>query len=192
MLSDFVELPSQLYEHWFRAPRVMREHFLHVETNAAIPEALLERLKQARSFNAGFESTEYICSALLDQRLHSLTRAQLEERELDLGEFENAQLQALGMPSGMIARHRPAHFQHLFSSAQYASAYYVYLYAEVLDADAFDAFAQTGDVFDAATANRARRFIYSAGGTQPPATLFASFRGREPVIEPMLAKKGLL
>ena len=101
-------------------------------------------------------------------------------------------IERLGMPNGMVMRHRPAHFQHLFASSGYAAAYYVYLWAEVLDADAFDAFLETGDCFSKEVADRCRKFIYSAGNTQPPQELFKKFRGRGYNIEPMLRKKGLI
>ena len=133
---------------------------------------------------------EALGMALLDQALHALDAAQL--KALDLAAFEHEELARLGMPSGIVPRHRPPHFSHLFSGSSYAAAYYCYLYAEVLDADAFDAFTEAGSVFDRATADRVRRFIYSSGNSIEPGAAFRAFRGRDPVVEPMLRKKGLL
>ena len=112
--------------------------------------------------------------------------------DFNLSKFEEDELTRLGMPQGIIMRHRPTHFQHLFSGSHYAAGYYVYLWAEVLDADAFDAFLESGDIFSPSVAKKARDFIYSAGNSQDPAELYKRFRGRDPVIEPMLKKKGLL
>lgn len=190
VLRDFVELPSQLMEHWFRQRPVLLAHARHAETGEPLPEALLDRLFAARKFNQGFECVEYTACALLDQALHALDEAAVGQLNLD--DFEAAQLLRLGMPKGIVLRHRLPHFQHLFSSSAYASAYYVYLWAEVLDADGFDAFLESGDIFDAATAQRVRRFIYSSGNSLEPGAAFRAFRGRDPSVEPMLKKKGLL
>lgn len=190
VLRDFVELPSQLYEHWLSQPEVLKQHARHFQTGEVIPEELLGRLMAARSFNQGFQTIEYTASALVDAAVHQLDSTQLQG--LSLKSFEEQELARLGMPQGIVMRHRLPHFQHLFSSSSYAAAYYVYLWAEVLDADAFDAFVEAGDVFDQTTASRLIRFIYSAGNSKDPAELYRSFRGRDPVIEPMLKKKGLL
>ena len=132
VLRDFVELPSQLMEHWLSEPRVLREHARHVVTNETIPEDMITKLFSARNFNQGFASVEYTACALVDQALHALP---LEDvKGLDLATFEQAQMARLGMPKGIVMRHRPSQFAHLFSGFSYASAYYVYLWAEVLDA----------------------------------------------------------
>lgn len=187
VLTDFVELPSQLYEHWLKQPLVQC-HFKHHETNEVVPQHLLDKLNAAASFNQGFATIEYTACALLDQLMH------MEEdlSGFDLARFEEEQLARLGMPQGIVMRHRPTHFQHLFASSGYAAAYYVYLWAEVLDADAFDAFMEAGDCFDAAVAARCKRFIYSSGNSQDPSELFRQFRGRDAIVEPMLRKKGLV
>ena len=112
--------------------------------------------------------------------------------DFDISKFEKEELERLGMPKGIIMRHRPAHFQHLFASTHYAAGYYVYLWAEVLDADVFAAFKETGDVFDPETAKKVRKFIYSSGNTDAPDELFRKFRGRDPEIQFMLEKKGLV
>jgi peptidyl-dipeptidase Dcp len=187
VLTDFVELPSQLMEHWLRQPAVLREYAKHYETGEVVPDALLEKLMAARVFNMGFATIEYTACALVDMAMHQLE----DYSAFDLLAFEKAELERLGMPQGIVMRHRPCHFQHLFSSSHYAAGYYVYLWAEVLDADCFAAFEETGDIFDPATAQRARKFIYSAGNTQAPDELFRQFRGRDPEITFMLKKKNL-
>jgi peptidyl-dipeptidase Dcp len=152
-----------------------------------VPDELLAKLKAANEFNQGFATIEYTACALLDMAMH-----QTEDFDsFDLKKFEDAELARLGMPQGIIMRHRPTHFQHLFSGSHYAAGYYVYLWAEVLDADAFAAFKETGDVFDKETAAKVRQHIYSSGNTVEPGELFRRFRGRDPAIEFMLEKKGL-
>jgi len=187
VLTDFVELPSQLMEHWLKQPEVLQEYARHYESNEPIPEEMMAKLNAANSFNQGFETIEFTSCALLDMAMH-----QLEDYDhFDIAQFEKEELERLGMPKGIIMRHRPAHFQHLFASNHYAAGYYVYLWAEVLDADAFAAFKETGDVFDEETARKVRKFIYSSGNTAAPDELFRSFRGRDPDIKFMLEKKGL-
>jgi peptidyl-dipeptidase Dcp len=172
VLRDFVELPSQLFEHWAFEPAVLRRHALHHATGKPIPDELIERLNEARRFNQGYETVEYTACALIDMALH-------------------AELQRIGMPREIVPRHRLPHFGHLFASAGYAAGYYVYLWAEVLDADGYDAFLEAGDPFDPVVAERVRRYVYSSGGTLPPAVAYRSFRGRDPRVEPLLAQRGL-
>lgn len=187
VLTDFVELPSQLMEHWLRQPEVL-QNFKHHETQEQVPKDLLDKLMAARNFNQGFATIEYTACALLDMAMHM----QENYESFDLRKFEEAELKRLHMPQGIIMRHRPTHFLHLFASAHYAAGYYVYLWAEVLDADAFDAFLESGSVFNKEVADRCRKYIYSAGNSQAPDELFRLFRGRDPIIDPMLKKKGLL
>ena len=188
VLRDFVELPSQLFEHWLSEPEVLKRHARHVETGEPIPDALMARLKAARQFNQGFETVEYTSSALVDLALHSQTSM----AGLDAAKFEKQELQKIGMPKQILMRHRLPHFGHLFSSSGYASQYYVYLWAEVLDADGFEAFVEAGNPFDPITAQRLRKFIYSSGNTLEPTEAYRAFRGRAPTVTPMLKKKGLL
>ena len=188
VLRDFVELPSQLFEHWLSEPEVLKRHARHVDTNEPIPDELMARLKAARRFNQGFETVEYTSSALVDLALHSQTSM----ANLDVAKFEAQQLQEIGMPRQILMRHRLPHFGHLFSSSGYASQYYVYLWAEVLDADGYEAFVEAGNPFDAATAQRLRKFIYSSGNTLEPTEAYRAFRGRAPTVTPMLKKKGLV
>jgi peptidyl-dipeptidase Dcp len=189
VLRDFVELPSQLFEHWILEPEVLRRHARHVTTGEVIPDSLIERIERAAHFNQGFETVEYTSCALVDLALHQRTAA---DGPVDLDAFEREQLADLGMPPAMVLRHRLPHFSHLFASSAYASAYYVYMWAEVLDADAYDAFVESGSPFDAATAERLHRWIYSSGNTVEPSEAYRAFRGRDAGIEPLLRGRGLL
>jgi peptidyl-dipeptidase Dcp len=188
VLRDFVELPSQLFEHWLSETAVLKKHARHIVTNEPIPDALIAKMKQARTFNQGFDAATFCASGLVDIKLHGLTKMD----NLDLATFEREQLSAINMPAQIYMRHRLPHFQHLFSGASYASGYYVYLWAEVLDADAYDAFTESGNPFDESTAKRLLKFIYSSGGTMHPMRAYEAFRGRAPTITPMLKKKGLV
>ena len=188
VLQDYVELPSQLFEHWALESVVLDKHAKHYKTGAPIPAVLRERIEAARLFNKGFETVQYTSSALVDMVAHALTNYD----EFDLVAFEKAELARLGMPAAIPMMHRLSHFRHLFAGDSYAAGYYVYMWAEVLDADAFDAFVEAGDPFDAPTADRLHRYVYSAGNTIEPRDGYAAFRGRAAKVEPMLRKKGLL
>jgi peptidyl-dipeptidase Dcp len=186
VLRDFVELPSQLFEHWATEPAVLRKHARHWQSGAPIPEALIERMQAARRFGQAYETVRYTASALLDMAAHASVDA-ID----DIVEFERRVLAERGLPGEVGLNHRLPHFQHLFAGSSYAAGYYVYLWAEVLDADAYGAFVEAGDPFDAAVAARARRWIYASGDSVEPGHAFESFRGRPPRIEPMLEEKGL-
>jgi peptidyl-dipeptidase Dcp len=183
---DFVEFPSQLFEHWIALPEILRRHARHYRTGAPIPQALIERLAAARTFNQGFATVEYAASALIDLELHEAP----PEGTADPAAFERRFLAAIGMPREIGLRHRLPHFQHLFAGDGYAAGYYAYLWAEVLDADGFAAFAEKGDPFDPETAARLEQ-VYSAGDTRDPMDLYRAFRGRDPRIAPLLAQRGL-
>ncbi len=187
VLRDFVELPSQLFEHWMAEPEVLKQFARHWQTDEPLPDALLAKLQAARQFGQGYETLRYTASALVDMAAHALPAA-----PDDVVAFERATLEKWGLPAEVGLNHRLTHFQHLFSSAGYAAGYYVYLWAEVLDCDAFDAFVEAGSVFDAAVAARLRECIYSAGNSREPGEAFRAFRGRDPVVEPMLKDRGLL
>ncbi len=189
VLRDFVELPSQLFEHWTSEPEVLRRHARHVQTNEPIPDALIERLKRARRFGQAFETVRYTASALTDMAVHALPQGQVPA---DPVAFEAQVLKERGLPSGVGVNHRFTHFQHLFYGSGYAAGYYVYLWAEVLDADAFDAFTEAGSAFDAAVAQKLLKHIYAAGDSVEPGATYEAFRGRAARIESMLEKKGLL
>jgi peptidyl-dipeptidase Dcp len=184
--TDFVELPSQLYEHWLEQPQVLRRFALHYETGEPMPEDLLQRLIAARNFNMGFATVEYVASAIVDLDFHSLSA----DDAIDSSAFEKKALSRIGMPDEIVMRHRPPHFGHVFSGGGYAAAYYSYMWSEVLDADAFAAFEEAGDIFDAKTAKRLHDTIYSAGGSQDPADAYKAFRGRLPSADALLRKRG--
>jgi peptidyl-dipeptidase Dcp len=184
---DFVELPSQLYEHWLERPEVLGAYALHAVTGQPMPKSLLERLLAARTFNQGLATVEYCASALVDLAFHALS----DPGDIDVAAFEAETLREIGLPDGMTMRHRSPHFAHVFSGDGYAAGYYSYLWSEVLDADAFEAFRETGDIFDAATAGRLKSFIYAAGDLRPAEEAYTLFRGRLPTAGPLLAKRGL-
>jgi peptidyl-dipeptidase Dcp len=186
--TDFVELPSQLYEHWFEQPEVLSRFAVHYRSGEPIPAALVQRIEASRNFNQGFATVEYVASALVDLDMHLLPSAD----NLDVQGFERESLERIGMPSEIAMRHRPTQFTHVFAGDGYASAYYSYLWSEVLDADAFDAFEERGDAFDADTASRLRQFIYSAGNLRDPAEAYVAFRGRMPTTDALLKKRGLV
>ena len=188
--TDFVELPSQLYEHWLEQPQVLRRFARHYQTGESMPEELLQRLVAARNFNKGFGTVEYISSAIVDLDFHSLASEADVAAAADAKAFEDKALNRIAMPDEIAMRHRPPHFAHIFSGGGYASAYYSYMWSEVLDADAFAAFEETGDIFDPATARRLRDTIYSAGGSQDPADAYKAFRGRLPSADALLRKRG--
>ncbi|MEA2833601.1 MAG: peptidyl-dipeptidase Dcp [Methylobacteriaceae bacterium] len=185
--GDFVELPSQLYEHWLLRPEILAKFALQAETGEAMPAAFIDRVLQSRHFNQGFATVEYCASAFVDLDLHLVS----EPGRLDVVGFERATLARIDMPEAITMRHRTPHFSHVFAGDGYAAGYYSYLWSEVLDADAFAAFEETGNVFDPELAQRLYASIYSAGGRQDPADAYIAFRGRMPTIEPLLTKRGL-
>lgn len=185
--SDFVELPSQLYEHWLETPEILTKHARHYRSGEAMPPALLDKVLKSRTFNQGFATVEYTACALVDLDFHALR----QPGDLDVIAFEKDSLAAIRMPAEIAMRHRTPHFQHLFSGGGYAAGYYSYMWSEVLDADAFEAFKETGDVFDPATAKRLRDYIYSAGNLRDPAEAYKAFRGRLPAVDALLKKRGL-
>ncbi|HSP49827.1 MAG TPA: M3 family metallopeptidase [Pseudolabrys sp.] len=185
--SDFVELPSQLYEHWLEVPEILQKYARHARTGEPMPKALLDRLLATRTFNQGFATVEYTACALVDLDIHALPDA----AKLDVSKFERDDLERIAMPAEIVMRHRLPHFQHLFSGGGYAAGYYSYMWSEVLDADAFEAFTETGNAFDPATAQRLRDWIYSAGNLRDPAEAYKAFRGRLPAVDALLKKRGL-
>jgi peptidyl-dipeptidase Dcp len=188
VLRDFVELPSQIFEHWLAEPEVLKRHARHVETGEPIPDALVERLQAARKFNQGYETVRYTASALVDMAVHAVGNPE----GIDVVAFEAAELERIGLPHGVGLNHRLPHFQHLFSGADYAAGYYVYLWAEVLDADGYDAFTEAGSPFDPAVATRLREHVYAVGNSREPGETYRAFRGRDASVEPMLRERGLL
>ena len=189
VLRDFVELPSQLFEHWATEPEVLQRHARHWQTDEPIPHDLMQRLHRARQFNQGYETVRYTASALVDMAVHARTEA---EPPADLCAFEAGLLQSLGLPDGVGLNHRLVHFQHLFASAGYAAGYYVYLWAEVLDADGFGAFTEAGNPFAPDVAARLRTHIYGSGNSVAPGDAYVAFRGRAATVQPLLLKRGLV
>jgi peptidyl-dipeptidase Dcp len=186
--QDYVELPSQLYEHWAIEPSVLAEYARHHHTGEPIPAALVARIQVAAKFGNGFENVQYLASTLVDLALH--TRSDFEG--LDVIAFEREQLAAIGMPEAAHPMHRLTHFRHLFSDSSYAAGYYVYMWAAVLDNDGFGAFEEVGHPFHPATAERLVECVYAAGNSRDPAESYRAFRGREATPEAMLKKRGLV
>jgi len=188
VFTDFVELPSQLYEHWQERPEVLRAFARHYQTGEPLPDDLLQRFLAARKFNQGFATVEFVASALLDLEFHT----QPAEAARDVHAFEKRELEKIGMPAEIAMRHRPQQFGHIFSGDHYAAGYYSYMWSEVMDADAFGAFEEAGDIFDPATAKRLYDDIYSSGGSRDPEEAYVAFRGRKPEADALLRRRGLI
>jgi peptidyl-dipeptidase Dcp len=183
---DFVELPSQLYEHWLEVPEVLQAHARHWETGEPMPADMLERLLKAGTYDQGFSTVEFVSSAMVDLEFHSgAAPADPMQRQAEV-------LEALGMPRAIRMRHATPHFAHVFSGDGYSAGYYSYMWSEVMDADAFAAFEEAGDPFDPGVAARLERFILSAGGSEEAEVLYLKFRGRMPGVEALLKGRGLL
>jgi len=182
---DYVEFPSQLLEHWLSTPEVLQRFAVHYQTGKPIPQTLVDRIKRAETFNEGFETTEYLASALVDMKLH-LAGGQ----KIDADVFERETLAQLGMPKEIVMRHRLPHFGHIFNSDAYSAGYYSYLWSDVLTADAFGAFVEGSGPYDPKVAERLRKNIFSVGNTIDPAEAYRSFRGRDPRIEALMKKRG--
>lgn len=183
---DFVELPSQLYEHWLEVPEVLEKHARHWQTGEAMPADMLQRLLAAGTYDQGFATVEFLSSAFVDLAFHEDTPpADPMQKQAEV-------LEGLGMPRAIRMRHATPHFAHVFSGDGYSSGYYSYMWSEVMDADAFAAFEEAGDAFDPATAQRLEQFILSAGGSEEPDALYTKFRGKMPGVEPLLKGRGLL
>jgi peptidyl-dipeptidase Dcp len=184
--TDFVELPSQIMENWATDAEFMKMYARHYKTGEPIPDALIGKIRKSSTFNQGFMTTEYLAASLLDMDWHTLA----EPPALDVDAFEAASLDRIGLIPEIISRYRSTYFAHIFGDGGYAAGYYGYLWAEVLDADAFQAFKETS-LFDRKTASAFRKYILAAGGIEEEMTLYKKFRGREPRIEPLLERRGL-
>ena len=188
VFTDFVELPSQLYEHWQEQPQVLQQFARHYQTGEPLPADLLQRFMAARKFNQGFATVEFVSSALIDLEFHT----QPASAVADVRAFERQELERIGMPAEISLRHRPQQFGHIFSGDHYAAGYYSYMWSEVMDADAFGAFEEAGDIFDPAVAKRLHDDIYASGGSRDPENAYVAFRGREPEPDALLRRRGLL
>jgi len=183
---DFVELPSQLYEHWLEVPEVLSEFATHAETGQAMPQDLLNKVLAAATYDMGFQTVEYVASALVDLRFHSGTSS-------DDPMTRQAQiLDEIGIPHAIGMRHATPHFAHVFAGDGYSSGYYSYMWSEVMDADAFEAFEEAGGAFDPVMAKKLETHILSAGGSEDADTLYKKFRGKMPGPEALLRGRGLL
>ncbi len=182
--SDFVEVASQIMENWAGDPEVIKTYAKHYRTGEPIPDALVEKIKKAKLFNMGFDTVEYLAACYLDMDWHTLT----EPKEQDATAFEKASMDRIGLIPEIVVRYRSPYFAHIFSGG-YSSGYYSYIWSEVLDADAFEAFKETS-LFDQATAKSLRDNILSRGNTEDPMVLYKRFRGREPKVEALLKRRG--
>ena len=182
---DYVELPSQVLEHWLSTPEVLSRFAIHCETGAPIPAALVAKIRRAETFNAGFRTVEFLASAIVDMKLHLAA-----DEPIDPARFERQTLETLGMPAEIVMRHRIPHFLHLFADDGYSAGYYSYLWADTLTADAWEAFTEADGPWDAAVAERLRRHIFSAGNTVDPEVGYRAFRGRDATIDALMRKRG--
>ena len=182
---DFVEYPSQVHENWLMTPYVLQTYARHYETGAPIPQALVDKIKASDTFNQGFETVEYLSSAIVDMKLHNRADA-----PTDIDTFERETLAEIGMPKEMIMRHRLPHFNHLFSSDAYSAGYYSYLWSETMDADTWAAFEERGNVWDPEMANRFTAIILSTGNESDRAEAYRVFRGRDPDVNALLKRRG--
>ncbi|MBK8355857.1 MAG: M3 family metallopeptidase [Saprospiraceae bacterium] len=186
VFTDYVEFPSQLLEYWLSTPEVLQNYALHYKTGNPIPEELVKKIHAASTFNEGFATTEYLSSALIDMKLHLA-----EVPTTDPDKFEKETLESLGMPKEIVMRHRTPQFGHIFSSDQYSAGYYSYLWADVLTADAYQAFIEGKGPYDESVAKSLTDNVFSVGNTIDPADGYKQFRGREPKTEALMKKRGL-
>lgn len=185
VFRDYVELPSQLLEHWLSTPEILKGYALHYKTGKPMPEALIQKLKKASTFNQGFATTEYLASALVDMKIHLAG-----DQKIDADKFEKETLAELGMPDQLVMRHRLPHFLHIFSSDGYSAGYYSYMWADVLTADGFAAFTEAKGPFDKEVAKRFYQNVLSVGNTIDPTEGYRTFRGRDAKVEALMKKRG--
>ena len=184
---DYVEFPSQLLEHWLATPEVLQKFAVHYQTGKPIPQALVDRIERAATFNQGFATVEYLASALVDMKLHLAG-----SEKIDPDAFEKKTLAEIGMPREIVMRHRTPQFGHVFSGDGYSAGYYSYLWSDVLNADAYEAFLEAGGPYDKTVAKRLRQYIFSVGNTIDPAEAYRKFRGRDPQVDALMRKRGFI
>ena len=182
---DYVEFPSQLLEHWLSTPEVLNKFALHYETGKPIPQALVDKIKRAATFNQGFGTVEYLSSALVDMKLHLAGST-----KIDADKFEKDTLEKLGMPKEIVMRHRTPQFGHVFSGDGYSAGYYSYLWSDVLTADAYGAFTEGSGAYDKAVGAKLVKNVFSVGNTIDPAEAYRNFRGRDPQTSALMKKRG--
>jgi peptidyl-dipeptidase Dcp len=183
---DFVEFPSQLNEHWLPTPEILSKFAVHYQTGKPMPAALLEKIKNAKHFNEGFSTVEYLSAAIYDLEIHSLGVG----AKIDPGAFETQVMAKIGMPREIVMRHRPTQFGHIFSGDEYSAGYYAYIWADTLTADAAEAFTEAGSFYDKATAKRLHDSIMSVGNSIPPEQAFRQFRGRDVDTNALMRDRG--
>lgn len=194
---DFVELPSQVMEHWAFEPEVLKMYAKHYETGEVIPVELIEKIQNSSKFNQGFRTTELVAAALLDMKWYTTAPQNISAKNaegfngVDVAKFEEDAMAEIGLISSIIPRYRSTYFKHIFSGG-YSSGYYSYLWSEVLDSDAFQAFVEKGNIFDPETAKSFRENVLSKGGTEDPMTLYKNFRGAEPNSTYLLKNRGFI
>ena len=184
---DFVELPSQIMENWASEPEVMAVYARHYKTNEVIPQALVEKIKNSGTFNQGFATTEYLAASLLDMDYHTVA----QPGKIDVASFEKAAMDKIGLIPQILPRYRSTYFSHIFDGG-YSAGYYGDIWAEVLDADAFKAFKETGNIFDQTKAKAFRTEVLEKGGSEDVMEMYKKFRGQEPAIDALLVKRGLI
>ena len=185
---DFVELPSQINEHWASEPEVLKVYAKHYKTGKIIPQALVDKIVKSKKFNQGFITTEYLAAAILDMDYHTITKG----GDIDVNQFEKASMDKAGLIPEIIPRYKSPYFAHIFAgNGEYSSGYYSYIWAAVYECDAFEAFKETGNIFDPKVAKSFRTNILERGGTEEAMKLYLNFRGKEPGIEPLLKNRGL-
>jgi peptidyl-dipeptidase Dcp len=183
--TDYVEFPSQLLEHWVATPEVLNKFALHYQTGQPMPQALLDKIKKASTFNSGFDTVELLSSALMDMKIHMAGDASIDPKK-----FEKEELAKLGMPNEIVMRHRLPQFRHIFASDDYSAGYYSYLWSDVLKADAFTAFTEAGGPYDPKVAARLKKYVFSVGNTIDPSEGFRKFRGRDPKVDALFIERG--
>jgi peptidyl-dipeptidase Dcp len=182
---DYVEFPSQLLEHWLSTPEVLSRFALHYETGEPIPKALVAKIERASKFNEGFDTVEYLATALVDMKLHLAGVT-----HIDPDAFEKETLAALHMPEQIVMRHRTPQLSHVFAGDSYSAGYYSYLWADTLTADAYEAFTEAGGPYDHAVAERLNTYVFQTGNTVDPAEAYRAFRGKDPGIAALMRKRG--
>jgi peptidyl-dipeptidase Dcp len=185
VFRDYVEFPSQLHERWLGTPEVLQTYAVHVETGEPMPQALIERIDAAATFNSGFGTVEYLASALIDMKLHLAGAT-----PIDADAFERETLSSLGMPAELVMRHRTPQFAHVFSGDGYSAGYYSYLWADAITADAAEAFVEAGSMWDPTTARSLVEHVLSVGNTIDPAEAFRAFRGRDVDVSALMRARG--
>jgi peptidyl-dipeptidase Dcp len=183
---DYVELPSQIMENWAGDPEVLRAYAKHYQTGASMPEELINKIQKSGLFNQGFETVEYLAASLLDLDFHTIA----DSLAISVGDFEKISMDKIGLIPEILPRYRSTYFAHIFDGG-YAAGYYVYIWAAVLDADAFNAFRESGDIYNPELAAKFRKYCLAESGNDEGMVQYNKFRGKEPSVDPLLIRRGL-